>query len=367
MDFKLTPCFAAGFLLIVVFTGAVGKMTGLEIQINANPLAVAFGDSLVMNCSTPCATPHIIIEGPRNNPKIESDQWVWINFTSIRSWSFSVICYIECSSQHGRISEQITVYNREINITSLPEVLEVNRRYSLQCIGPRVYPNNKLILTWLRGSEIVQRNSAEKQGLPDEDNRLRNVFNFTASLSDDGQEYTCLAEVDLGSNTTMSITNSSVTLQTYYKPIITALLANNKSVSEAPVYFSQGDSITLQCDSKGNPQPTVKWESPKQGNIVINPPGILRISDATAKNSGVYKCSAVNHLGAEEKIMDIRIQSKAAIMAAASVPAMAAVILATGTILSYWRRNVNKTGKYDPQNAKPNNNPQVPNEIQYQE
>ncbi|XP_048473746.1 uncharacterized protein LOC109911811 [Rhincodon typus] len=67
----------------------------------------------------------------------------------------------------------------------------------------------------MRGSEIVQRSSTEEPGLPDEDNRLRNVFNFTASLSDDGQEYTCLAEVDLGSNTTMSITNSSVTLQTY--------------------------------------------------------------------------------------------------------------------------------------------------------
>ncbi|XP_048473850.1 intercellular adhesion molecule 2 [Rhincodon typus] len=313
MDFKLSPRCAAGSLLILVFTGAVEKMTELEIQINANPPAVAFGDSLVVNCSTPCAAPHIVIEGSRNNPKIESDQWVWINFTSIQSWSFSVICYIECSSQHDRISEQITVYDREINITLLPEVLEVNRRYSLECIGPRVYPNNKLILTWMRGSEIVQRSSTEEPGLPDEDNRLRNVFNFTASLSDDGQEYTCLAEVDLGSNTTMSITNSSVTLQTYYKPIITALLANNKSITESPVYFSQGDTIILQCDSQGNPQPTVKWEKPKQSNIVINPPGVLRISDATIKNTGVYKCSAVNQLGAEEKIMDVRIQSESII------------------------------------------------------
>ncbi|XP_060711200.1 intercellular adhesion molecule 3-like isoform X1 [Hemiscyllium ocellatum] len=367
MDFQLSPRFAGGYLFFLAFTGTVGKVTGLELQVNANPPAVAFGDPLVVNCSTSCAGSHITIEGLRNYPKLESDQWVSVNITNIHRWSFSIVCFVQCKNMTVTKRKDITVYNREINITVLPEVLEINRTYRLECIGPRVYPNNKLILTWLRGSEILQRNSTGERGSVDEDKRLRNVFNFVASRSDDGQEYTCLAEVDLGSNTTKLITNSSVTLQAYYKPIITALLANNKSVSKSPVYFSKGESIILQCDYQGNPRPTLKWEWPKQSNVVINPSGALSISDATTKNTGTYKCSVMNQLGAEEKIVDINIKGKAMIIAAASVSVVATLTLATGVIIYYLNKNVKKTGVYKLQNAKPNNNPQVPNENQHQE
>ncbi|XP_059495784.1 intercellular adhesion molecule 1-like isoform X1 [Stegostoma tigrinum] len=205
---------------VLAFWIQTATVTGFEVSIDVTPPAVEFGDSIEMNCSTTCQKPSMNVEyKPGVNPtRTNSSTWYNDYFQSVQNWDFTLACSVMCKLDNFQLKEKkmsVTVYNREINIISLPEVLEVNRRYSLQCIGPRVYPNNKLILTWIRGSEIVQRNSAENQGLPDEDNRLRNVFNFTASLSDDGQEYTCLAEVDLGSNTTMSITNSSVTLQTY--------------------------------------------------------------------------------------------------------------------------------------------------------
>ncbi|XP_067877409.1 intercellular adhesion molecule 1-like isoform X2 [Heterodontus francisci] len=307
MGFRLTSrlgyiCFYTCFFTVTEI------MAGFDIQINANPLAVAFGDSLVVNCSTTCATETIIIEGIKHN-LTHGTQWRAVSSSSIQSWSISVACYVKCSSESRLQRETITVYNRELNITSPPEVLEVNKTYSLECIGPRVYPNNKLKLTWLRGSEIVQRNFTGEEGFPDEDKRLRNIFQFTASMSDDGQEYTCLAEVDLGSNTTKPITNSSVTLQTYYKPIGTTISANKKIISESPVHFSNGDSIILICDSQGNPQPTLKWEYPKKSNVVIKPPGDLHISKATSKNNGIYKCTAANKLGADEKNVDITIKA----------------------------------------------------------
>ncbi|XP_041032846.1 vascular cell adhesion protein 1-like isoform X2 [Carcharodon carcharias] len=203
------------------------------------------------------------------------------------------------------------ITDREINITPPPEVLEVNRTYSLECTGPRVYPNNKLILTWLRGGEVVQSNSTEEKGSPDEDERLRNVFSFTASISDDGQEYTCLAEVDLGSNTTEPIANSSVTLQTHYKPGGTTISVNNRTVSEFPIFVSKGDEVTITCNSSGKPTPTVKWEDPSNGsNIEIGPPGVLRISQATSEHQGIYKCRATNQYGIDEKEVDIRVKDE---------------------------------------------------------
>ncbi|XP_067829020.1 intercellular adhesion molecule 2-like [Heptranchias perlo] len=367
MDFRLTPRFGYICFFTLFFT-VTEIMAGDEIWIHTNPLAVAFGDSLVVNCSTTCAAKAIIMEGIKSTHSKYGDQWKTISSSSIQSWSIVVSCFVRCSSEDGNTKKKmVAVFNRELKITSPPEALEVNKTYSLECIGPRVYPNNKLILTWLRGSEIVQRVSTGETGSPDEDKRLWNVFNFTASGSDDGQEYTCLAEVDLGSNTTKPITNSSVTLQTYYKPRNTILLANNETISESPIHFSNGDNIILICDSQGNPQPTLKWDYPKKcSNIVINPPGVLHISDTTTENNGIYKCTASNELGADEKKVDIRVKDKTAIKAAVSVSVVAAFVLTTGVIIYYLKQNAQKTGEYKLRNAKPNNNPQIPNEDQNQ-
>ncbi|XP_078090904.1 vascular cell adhesion protein 1-like [Mustelus asterias] len=291
-------------------------VTEFEIRINTNPSAVEFGDSLEVNCTTTCTDPIINVEykpGTQHH-RTTGSNWFRDYFPSVRAWDFAAACIVLCKSESSQLKEEkmvVTVYNREINITSPPEVLEANRTYSLECIGPRVYPNNKLILTWLRGSEIVQSNSTGEQGYPDEDKRLRNVFSFTASVSDDGQVYTCLAEVDSGSSNRKIIANSSVTLQTHYKPGDTTISVNNKTVSGFPVNVSKGDEVTLICNSNGNPTPTLKWEDPSNGsNVEIAPPGIVRISHATSEHQGIYKCTATNPYGIDEKEVDIRVTDK---------------------------------------------------------
>ncbi|XP_041033276.1 intercellular adhesion molecule 5-like isoform X3 [Carcharodon carcharias] len=174
-----------------------------------------------------------------NPNRTNGDKWVADFFPSVEAWDISVPCFVRCGEEKTA-KKVVTVYNREINITPPPEVLEVNRTYSLECTGPRVYPNNKLILTWLRGGEVVQSNFTGEPGFPDEDERLTNVFSFTASLSDDGQEYTCLAEVDLGSNTTKPITNSSVTLHIY------SFMDPPRILDKNPLEVKQ--EVTLTCE-----------------------------------------------------------------------------------------------------------------------
>ncbi|XP_072347076.1 uncharacterized protein [Scyliorhinus torazame] len=225
--------------------GGAAIVTGFEIRLNTNPPAVEFGASLEMNCTTTCPDPIINVEyKPGIHPnRTTGSNWITDYFPSVQAWDFTAPCNVICKSQNNSADEQkvvVTVYNREINITSPPEVLEVNRTYSLECIGPRVYPNNKLILTWLRGSETLQINSTGEQGFPDEDIRLRNVFSFTASVSDDGQEYTCLAEVDLGSNSTKPIANCSVTLRAH------SFMDPPRIFDQRPVEVKQ--EVTLTCE-----------------------------------------------------------------------------------------------------------------------
>ncbi|XP_059848254.1 intercellular adhesion molecule 5-like [Hypanus sabinus] len=136
----------------------------------------------------------------------------------------------------------VPVYNRNLSIVQPPEVLEVNKSYQLECTGPKVYPQNRLVLTWLRGSEVVQRNSTEDPGLPD-DGPLKNVLNFIANISDDGMVYTCLADLILGSNTTTWIANASVTLQTYSFPEPPRILNRD------PVEVNQKTTLTCEVSN----------------------------------------------------------------------------------------------------------------------
>ncbi|XP_072925486.1 intercellular adhesion molecule 5-like isoform X2 [Hemitrygon akajei] len=144
------------------------------------------------------------------------------------------------------LSESIFVFtllfivtDRNLSIVPLPEVLGVNKPYQLECTGPKVYPKNRLVLTWLRGSEVVQRNSTEDPGFP-EDGPLKNVLNFIASISDDGMVYTCLAELILDSYATRQIANASVTLQMYSFPEPPRILNRD------PVEVNQ--ETTLTCE-----------------------------------------------------------------------------------------------------------------------
>ncbi|XP_060711116.1 intercellular adhesion molecule 5-like [Hemiscyllium ocellatum] len=255
-------------------------VTGFEVSIDVKPPAVEFGGSIGMNCSTTCPKPTIHMEYKPgvNFMRTNGSTWYHDYFPSVQEWDLTLACAVNClDPQLKNVKKHVTVYNREINITVLPEVLEINRTYRLECTGPRVYPNNKLILTWLRGSEIVQRDSTGELGLPDEDKRLRNVFNFVASQSDDGQEYTCLAEVDSGSNTTKSITNSSVTLQTY------AFMDQPRILDKRPKEVKR--EVTLTCEVS-NVYPAekmrVRWF---QDGVELN-------SDTTRPNSNTVRITA---------------------------------------------------------------------------
>ncbi|XP_069783574.1 intercellular adhesion molecule 5-like isoform X2 [Narcine bancroftii] len=230
------------FMLLLV---ATMNVDGFEVWVQTSSLAVEFGQALEVTCNTTCKDPKFVVEHkPGINPKrINNDKWITDQFPKVEKWDFTVPCSVICPSENDHHKESkvvVTVYNRDLNISSVPEALEINRQYQLECIGPKVYPKNKLKLTWLKGSEVVQHNFTKEEGFPDEDDRLRNVLNITAKILDDGQQYTCLAEVILGSNTTKQITNYSVNLEIYAFPDSPRILNKN------PIEVNQ--EVTLTCE-----------------------------------------------------------------------------------------------------------------------
>ncbi|XP_072104158.1 intercellular adhesion molecule 2-like [Mobula birostris] len=360
MEFGLTPW--TGYLCLFTSFFTVAEVGAEDLMlIRAEPPAVEIGHRLEVTCAAMCSAASIIMEGIKDQNSTMQNNKLTYSVPSVQSWPVKVVCQVKCSSGRSSIlTKMITVYNRDLNISSPPEGLEINKTYSLECISPRVNPEKNLLLKWLRGSEIVQNDSAEDIGSLYPNGQLRSVFNFTAQPSDDGQVYTCLAEVLLDSNDTLPIANSSVTLKTYYKPRSINILANNRTISESPIHLGDGDNITLVCDAEGNPKPTLTWEFPQEHNIVNSSSAVLHIYDAMTENNGVYKCIATNKFGTAEKKVDIKVTGKTSVIVAASISAVAIATLATGAVIYYFYQNAQKIQKYKLQNARPDNNLEVP-------
>ncbi|XP_051897857.1 vascular cell adhesion protein 1-like isoform X2 [Pristis pectinata] len=282
MDFTFSSCGGCIHLFILILR-LTTKVNGFVVQIDTDSQAVEFGDSLKVTCNTTCTEAVINLEyKPGIFPnRTKGPTWVTDQFESVQKWDFTVPCFVICNSAQMTVKDRtmvVTVYNRNLSISRPPDELEVNKPYQLECIGPRVYPKNKLILTWFRGSDFVQRNTTGKAGYADEDDRLRNVLSFTASTSDDGQVYTCLAEVDLGGNTTKLITNSSVTLKTYSFPEPPRIL------NRGPIEVNR--EVTLTCEvPKVYPaeKMRVKWfQDGKERESVTNRPDPTTVRATTA-------------------------------------------------------------------------------------
>ncbi|XP_048473852.1 intercellular adhesion molecule 1-like isoform X1 [Rhincodon typus] len=135
-------------------------------------------------------------------------------------------------------------------------------------------------------------------------------------------------------------------------------------MSSFPVEVTKGDEITLSCMSNGRPSPTLDWVNPSNGSNIEIGPGFLHIPYITSEHQGIYKCRATNQYGSDEKDVDIRVKGlRWIIVVIAGTAAVLTIVVVTAL---YWKFNAHKRGKYNVQNAKPNNNAQIPNGHEYQ-
>ncbi|XP_075038771.1 hemicentin-1 [Mixophyes fleayi] len=152
--------------------------------------------------------------------------------------------------------------------------------------------------------------SWEKNGIaltPDDTGRVhshsggRHLQIAVVVKSDEGS-YTCTAVNTAGTAT------KKYNVKVYVRPTI---LENGKVPSEVVVV--QGDNVTLECDSSGDPQPMLTWL--RDGVPVINGDGFkilnngkqLHVENAHMSSSGHYVCVAVNVAGQSDKKYDLRV------------------------------------------------------------
>ena len=85
-----------------------------------------------------------------------------------------------------------------------------------------------------------------------------------------------------------------------YLPVV--LVSPTQTVTE-------NQTATFHCSAIGNPEPTVTWTkvngSLRDGSVKVGNGRRLDIIHSTFNDSGEYKCTAVNILGRDEKIVKL--------------------------------------------------------------
>ena len=84
--------------------------------------------------------------------------------------------------------------------------------------------------------------------------------------------------------------------------------------------ITEGDNITITCESIGNPLPTVIWSRTNRARVIVgnytesqNASKVSRnltITNASREDTGVYTCSANNSVGSVSSNVSITVQCK---------------------------------------------------------
>ncbi|XP_061452059.1 sialic acid-binding Ig-like lectin 13 [Rhineura floridana] len=183
----------------------------------------------------------------------------------------------------------------------IPGKLQAERPVNITCTAP-LSCFQKPNITWagISGS-ITSRIHVLPRNI-----KLRSTF--TPSAEDDGQQLTCIAKYDSGTNPVQM--EKSLQLNISYPPQMLRfsgeLRHSNGSrrnfTNASRIEAQEGDCIKLHCKADGNPSANVTWvkESQHSGTLQLTSDNTLKLSNVKLENKGRYRCQAQNTEGSAE-------------------------------------------------------------------
>ncbi|KAL3066479.1 hypothetical protein OYC64_016437 [Pagothenia borchgrevinki] len=277
-------------------------------QFTPSRLVVQFGkptSALCSVCQPGCNVTTFGIESPVGSLAKNGTEITW-TVDEMTEWINSLSCYyindttfLQCCSDLN-----ITVYKPPENVSFSvhPDVpMSEGQQYTLQCEVRDVAPVANLRVTFYRGRTALVELKTEK----DEAKPVSEVFtwNITSTKEDDGVQFWCEAKLELGAEGPQPppvVGSEKLTAAVHYKPQLEA------SVPPDPIIITEGNPLTLNCSSVGNPSPSYIWRtsgitSPSSGSVFI-------IKSITHEEEGSYTCSVSNEKGSITVEFNVTVQ-----------------------------------------------------------
>ncbi|XP_005749984.1 cell adhesion molecule 3-like isoform X2 [Pundamilia nyererei] len=224
---------------------------------------------------------------------------------SVPEWKMEPMCYV--NSRDGDQCTKtlpVTVYKMPDSVSlnySLTKV-EEGQKYYIQCDIANVAPARNLSVLWLKGNTIIKLETFNESSLSPVSKS--SVLTLTAHRDDDGAEIWCEPKLNLwpeeqGPPSGPPVRSVKHNLTVLYPPTFNKL-------EDETLEMTVGENMTLNCNAKGNPPPSYRWEFPKftkewrDKEEVIEP-----ILTLPFELPGVYTCTAYSNRGNVTKYFNI--------------------------------------------------------------
>ncbi|KAJ8251341.1 hypothetical protein GJAV_G00220300 [Gymnothorax javanicus] len=299
-----------GLMLLLQAVACNGRC---PIKLEPSTVLVRYGDPVSVNC-TVSEEDHNGIGWEASEGSVDLVQDVenviW-KLDNLTDWNIEPRCFGNFPAETGPPSQcveklNITVYKPpdsvSISVANTEDPLVERNQYWLVCEVKNIAPVQHLSVRWYKGDSELENitlfNDASKTPV-----NVSPTLLITPTSADDGKQYSCVAELDLGPEGPQpppSITSEPLNITVHYKPFV-----------ECPkhVLLREGESLDtlLSCSAKGNPTPGVTWY---RGRTEVSSSTPL-----TRRDGGQYFFIAKNIYGTVGHVLKIQVLCKPLISA----------------------------------------------------
>eukprot|EP00063_Salmo_salar_P084565 XP_014059400.1 PREDICTED: intercellular adhesion molecule 1-like isoform X2 [Salmo salar] len=279
------------------------KVVTFPLELKPPRVVVRYGDSVSVNCST-SSTDHegmgweATFGGTDSKKNVSIVTWTVDNLTD---WTIEPICYMTLidGKQPSKVLPVIlykTPDSVSISVLRHSGPMVEGTEYQLQCDIQNMAPQQNLVVKWYKGNEPLDNVTYSDVSKTPVD--VSDTLMISPSRHDDGAQYRCRAELDLGPEGPQphpTVTSEPLSITVHYAP---EFLPGNDTVE-----VSAGSDVSLDCSAEGNPPPELRWtNNTAEGNANEATVGRLRtlyISRVTA--NATYNCTVTNGLGSITK------------------------------------------------------------------
>ncbi|XP_031690051.1 intercellular adhesion molecule 1 [Oncorhynchus kisutch] len=292
-----------GFPVLLLWMAGGLAHAACPLELNPPRLVVRYGDSVSVNCST-SSTDHEGMgwEATFGGTGLETDVMV-VTWTvkNLTDWTIQPKCHI--TSKDGEqclVTFPVILYKTpdrvSISVLNHSGPMVEGTQYQLQCDIQNIAPLQNLVVKWYKGNKLLD--NVIYSNVNKRPENVSATLMISPSRNDDGDQYRCRAELDLGPEGPQphpTVTSEPLNITVHYAP---EFLPENNTVE-----VSAGSDVSLDCSAEGNPPPELRWtNNTAEGNAIETTVGRLRtlnISRVTA--NATYNCTVTNRLGSITK------------------------------------------------------------------
>ncbi|XP_047434311.1 immunoglobulin superfamily member 10-like [Mugil cephalus] len=272
-------------------------------------LVVKYGDPTSATCVACNNSCQGTVSGLETSQGVVTENGTTLVWTvdRITEWDSTVTCYYSTADKQCCTDLDVTVYQapEHVSISFVHHTgpMVEGHQYQLQCTVENVAPAKHLVVTFYRGETVLdqlQSESSERYKPVNETFTL----NINASKEDNGAQFRCEAKLELGPEGPQPppvVKSENITATVNYGPKL--LVSANENIQ-----IKQGDTLSLNCSSEGNPSPSYSWKLP-DGRASSSSDSVLIIQSVGSDQGGNYVCTISNKVGTDTVNYSVDVQA----------------------------------------------------------